>query len=116
VKIRQQQVDDFELITGRNKNIGFAGEGLNDPRRGSRAFEQTKRGGANSNHPPARRASRVDFVDGFLRERSPLGVHLVVFGMIHFHGQKGSGADVQRHRFKIYAPFFQPLEKFFGKM
>lgn len=80
------------------------------------AFQQAHRRCADSNYPPSVPFGFIDNFAGFGSNNTVFGVHLMVFGIFRFHGQKRSGADMQGQKYFGYALFIKFLQYTVGKM
>ncbi|MNT08076.1 hypothetical protein D3C72_1428050 [compost metagenome] len=97
MEVGHQHVAGAEAVARRDEDGGVAVEGLDHAVLGGRAFQQAKRGGADADDAAAGGADGVQGGGGLGRDLAPLGVHLVVGGVIGLDRQEGAGADVQGH-------------------
>ncbi len=84
-----------KAVAGRDEDVGRAGPAARAPSSRAGTLQQTQRGRADSDDAPAPRLGRVQRVGGCLADRTGLGVHLVVGGIVHLHRQERTGADMQ---------------------
>lgn len=96
VKIREKSVDDFEVVSGINKEIGLARarENIAGVLTGSK-LKGADSGGAHSDDASRLTARLADFPGGGFADRVDLGMKVVFFHPLGADGLKGPKADVE---------------------
>src|SRR6476646_2547940 len=107
MKIGEENLRGFEAIARGYKKRSFAGERREPVIGASSSFKGAQAGGANCENVTAVPPHPIEAFGSVCRNRCPFRVHAVLRGILCCHGQKGSGAHVQRHVFARYAVLLQ---------
>src|SRR5690606_10521986 len=98
VEVREEKVDRLEPVARRDEEPRLAGERANPAALVGRALEEAERGGAYRDDAAPGRARGAEPLSRRFVEKSGLGVHDVLLGVLDLDREESAGADMKRER------------------